>query len=382
MDIGHLNEAFKSFTDASRSLESYYAALQERISYLTKEVEYKNNQLKYALNDAERSREYLNAILYNLEDAVIVINPDNTVRMLNRSAERLLGLDSGSAIGNRFDELNINIMEESSDTFITVRGEKRCCIISRSSILNYEGTLQGNVILIKDITRLRELENQQERNQRLISMGEMAAKLVHEIRNPLCSIELFSSMLENEINDPKLKNLARGISSGINSLNNILTNMLFFARPHKASMSNVRIDRLIEDCILMFSPLMDSRNVRLKKELFECEMSGDAELIKQVLMNIIINAIDSMPEKGDISIIMRSEDGYVIVDIKDNGAGIEKGYLEKIFDPFFSTKDKGTGLGLTIASGIMQSHGGYISVVSEKGNGSIFSLYFPQKEHK
>ena len=382
MDVERLNEAFQNFAIASKSLETYYELLRERVRNLTAELEKKNKQLNEALADAERNKEYLNAILYNLEEAIIVIDPDDKVTMLNKAAEKLLNLHPAEVIGKEFTDLNFSITRNCSETFLTVKGNKYNIIFSRSRVIDSEGGLKGSVILIKDITRLRELEIQQERNQRLISMGEMAAKIVHEIRNPLCSIELFSSMLEKEIENPVHKELARGISTGISNLNNILKNMLFFARPHKPLMKNIMLNKVLDDSVLMFVPFMESRKVRVKKSLFACEISGDAELLKQVFMNIIINAIQSMADGGDLDMIMRRKEKNVVVDLNDNGGGIKHEYIEKIFDPFFSTKDTGSGLGLAIASMIMQAHGGYIKIRSKEGEGSTFSLYFPQKEDK
>lgn len=380
MDIERLNEAFNNFTAASKSLETYYGLLQERVRYLTSEIEKKNRQLNNALAEAERSKDFLNAILHSLEEAIIVVDPEERVSMVNRAAEEFLGLCPADAIGKIFASLDFTIIRDGSDTYLHVNGKKYNVILSSSTVFDSEGHLRGRVVLIKDITRLREMEVHHERNQRLIAMGEMAAKIVHEIRNPLCSIELFSSMLESDLEKSTHKKLARGISTGINNLNNILTNMLFFAKPHKPVPRNIRLDRVVEDSVMMFLPMMESRRIRIERVVFGCEIDGDPELLKQVFMNIIINAIQSMPDGGRVGIDMHKCDRSVVVDVSDSGEGIKHEHMERIFDPFFSTKDTGTGLGLAIASKIMQAHGGYIKVRSEEGKGSTFSLYFPSRD--
>lgn len=380
MSLELLNKAFQNFTKASKSLETYYELLQEKVRYLTTELEKKNKELQSALSDAERNKDFLNAILYNLEETIIVVDPEDTVTMLNKSAEELLGISLSDVIGKAFKKLEFSITRNNSETVLSVNGKKYNIILSSSPVVDSKGSLRGNVILIKDITRLRELEIQQERDQRLRAMGEMAAKIVHEIRNPLCSMQLFSSMLESELDNTPHKELARGISTGINSLNNILTNMLLFARPHKPSVKRIQLDKPIEDSIMMFIPLIKSRNIHLEKSLCSCEITGDGELLKQVFINIIMNAIQSTPNGGKLNIVMRERSEAVVVDVEDNGEGIKSRDIEKIFNPFFTTKDTGTGLGLTIASKIMQAHGGYIKVYSEEGKGSTFSLYFLKKE--
>jgi signal transduction histidine kinase len=380
MSVGLLSEAFQNFTKASKSLEAYYELLQEKVKYLTNELEKKNKEIQAALSDAERNKDYLKAILYNLEEAIIVVDPEDRVTMLNKSAEELLGIPLSDAIGKVFKNLHFSICKNNSETILTVNGKQYTIIVSSSPIVDSRGSLRGNVILIKDITRLRELEIQQERDQRLKAMGEMAAKIVHEIRNPLCSMQLFSSMLESELENTPRKELARGISTGISSLNTILTNMLLFARPHRPSMKCIPLDRVVEESVAMLTPLIKSRNIRLRKSFSRCEVSGDEELLKQVFINIILNAIQSLPNGGDLEIMIKANCNSVVVHVKDNGAGINSKDLEKIFNPFFTTKDTGTGLGLTIASQIMQAHDGYIKVYSEEDKGSTFSLHFLKRE--
>jgi PAS domain S-box-containing protein len=380
MSVELLSEAFQNFTKASRSLETYYELLQEKVRYLTNELEKKNKELQTALSDAERNKDYLNAILYNLEEAIIVVDPKDRVTMLNKSAEDLLGISRSEAVGKVFNNLHFLISKNNSETILTVTGRQYSIILSHSSIVDSRGSSRGSVVLIKDITRLRELEIQQERDQRLKAMGEMATRIVHEIRNPLCSVQLFSSMLESELQNTPHKELARGISTGISSLNTILTNMLLFARPHKPSSKKISIDRVVEESVVILIPLIRARNIELKKSLHRYEVLGDGELLKQVFINVILNAVQALPNGGDLNITMEESATSVIVHVKDNGLGIDSADIEKIFNPFFTTKDTGTGLGLTIASQIMQAHGGYIKVHSGEDRGTTFSLYFLRQE--
>ncbi len=382
MKIDQLNEAFQNFSAASKSLETHYGALKEQIAYLTNELEIRNRQLKDALADAERNKDYLKAILHNLEEAIIAVDPEGLVTTMNRSAEELLGISSAEAAGRSFTALSFFLTKENTGTQLTAGGKKYSIILSQSDVIDAEGSLRGRVILIKDITRLRELELRHERNQRLIAMGEMSAKLVHEIRNPLCSIELFATMLERDLTMTSHKDLARGVTAGIGSLNTIMSNMLFFAKPSQPSLRTMRLDSVIEEAVHMLQPMMETRNVRCRVSCMACEVCGDAELLKQVFMNIMINAVQAMPEGGSLEIGMDRDNESVVVSVKDSGDGIAPENLERIFDPFFTTKDSGTGLGLVIASNIMRANGGYIKVASEQGKGSLFSLYFPVEKRE
>lgn len=376
--INSLKDAFNHFTVASKSLEIYYEKLHERLKYLTMELEKKNRQLNAALKDAEETKDYLKEILECMEEAIIVLDTDSKITMFNIAAEELFGVNSEDVIGKGFDILNVSIECQEAETIININGKKYNVILSVSDVIDSSHNLRGKVMLIKDISRLKELESQNERNHRLIAMGEMAVKIVHEIRSPLCSIELYASMLASDLSGTEHAKLAEGISSGIKSLNNILTNMLFFAKPHKPFLKEVDIAQIIEQSVFMLNPMIESRGLALNIDLpFNLFVRGDSELLKQVLLNILLNAIQITPEGKKIEIALKAEDGYVVVDIRDEGEGIDSENMERIFDPFFTTKEKGTGLGLTIASRIMQAHGGSIRVKSDKGKGSCFSLHLP-----
>ncbi len=190
-----LNEAFHSFTEASKSLETYYAKLGQKVQYLTHELEKKNGQLNEAILEVRESKDYFQAVFQSIGEAIIVLDQDEKISMINRAAETLFDTSPDNIKGTMFNDLDFSVNVNSSATRLTVKGKKYDIILSRSTVSGPEGSVRGYVILIKDVTRIKELEHQNERNQRLISMGEMAAKIVHEIRSPLCSIELFSNML-------------------------------------------------------------------------------------------------------------------------------------------------------------------------------------------
>jgi signal transduction histidine kinase len=230
-------------------------------------------------------------------------------------------------------------------------------------------------------TQLRELRQHHKRNLRLIAMGEMAATIVHEIRSPLCSIELYSNMLMDDLKDTDHAEMAGGISTGIRSLNNILTNMILFAKPRKLSFSELQIRTVIEDALKIIAPLIEIRGIEISHTLTDHSVTGDNELLKQVFMNILLNAVQSMPEGGNLKIQMESGGEYLRVIVVDEGVGIDPDNLESIFDPFFTTKEQGTGLGLAIAHKIVQSHEGFIKASRNEDRGSTFCLYFPRKDN-
>lgn len=378
-EIGRLKEAFLNFTEASKSLEAYYGRLQEQVSYLTLEVEEKNRQLEEALGHTEEAKDYLKGILENLKDAIIVLDTDKRVSMINRAAEELLLVNAESAVGRNFEDLPFSLQREGDEGVLSVNDMQHNVIISHSEVLDHQGLLRGHVILFKDITRIKELEARNERNHRLIAMGEMAAKIVHEIRSPLCSIELYASMLAKDLEGSEHLNMAKGISTGISSLNNILTNMLFFAKPQKPILRPLDICRLLDETVFMLMPMLEAGGVNFLRQIEQgISVRGDADLLKQVFLNILLNAIQSTPEGRAIAANCRNEGGSALIEISDQGPGIQPENLEKIFDPFFSTKEKGTGLGLAISAKIVQAHGGTIKVTSSPGHGAAFRISFPE----
>lgn len=377
--VSKLNEAFQNFTLASKSLETYYGKLSERVQYLTKELAKKNEQLNEAILEVRESKDYLHTILQSIGEVIIVLDQDKKITMVNKAAEELLSLNSSDVKGMMFDELNMSIEDIGSAPRLKAKGKVYDVILSHSEVTDPEGTVRGYVVLIKDITRIKELERQQERNQRLISMGEMAAKIVHEVRSPLCSIELFASMLSNDLKGSAHSEMADGISSGIKSLNNILTNMLFFAKPQKPVFKEVNLGNTVKETVQILKALIDVRGISIIRNIRDEIVNGDSELLKQVFMNIVLNAVQSMPDGGNLEINVGTQNKYTFVSVIDEGEGVNPEYVEKIFDPFFSTKDKGTGLGLAIAHKIMQCHNGFIKAYKNEGKGSTFSIHFPKK---
>lgn len=220
-------------------------------------------------------------------------------------------------------------------------------------------------------------------------MGEMAAKIAHEIRNPLGSIELFATSLQASLEgQPDLQLLAERISSGVKSIDAIISNLLQFVRPNEANrFERFDIYEALDDSLFFMEHLADKENgVNVKvaygpRPLF---IKGDVELMKQVCLNIILNAIQSMPGGGElcISTVQRAmthvgRPALVEIRISDSGVGIEPGNVFRIFDPFFTTKERGTGLGLSIVHSIVEMHGGIIDVESTPGNGTVFSIGLP-----
>jgi len=220
-----------------------------------------------------------------------------------------------------------------------------------------------------------------ERTRRLAAMGEMAARVAHEIRNPLGSMAIFANLLERELaSEPEKQRLANHISTGIKSLDNLLSNMLLFASSPEAKLKSVDIRKIVEDSLLLAKG-HDRSNVSVKAEFCgQTSIMADGVLLKQLFLNLIINAIDAMDEGGSLKIrtkVVDDRQRYMEIKVSDSGRGIKKEHIDRVFDPFFSTKDRGTGLGLAIVSTVVNAHSGFIDVNSVAGEGTTFTIGFP-----
>lgn len=372
-----LKEAFSSFLDASKSLENYFLVLQERIDYLTKELEKTNIELKESLEEKNRTNNFLETVLNSIDEAIIVLDRERKVLMINKGAKKLLNINDSNFIGCSFTKLGIEIKKEGENQFL-VKGEKNIPVIYSEYLVKKENNEEnGKIVVIKDITKIKEMENHYERNKRLIAMGEMAAKIVHEIRSPLCSIELYASMLKDEKDLNKKNELVEGIIGGIGSLNNILNNMLYFAKERKVKSKKIFLPNLIDEVLELFNPLISKKNITLRRKINKVSIVGDYDLLKQALFNILQNAYYAVDMGGIIDILLKKSSDFVEIAIKDNGHGISKDDINKIFDPFYTTRDSGTGLGLAITLKIIEAHKGFIQVKSEVGNGAEFKLFLP-----
>lgn len=226
-----------------------------------------------------------------------------------------------------------------------------------------------------------------ERTRRLAAMGEMAAKIAHEIRNPLGSMAIFANLLERELSaEPDKQRLANHITTGIKALDNLLSNMLLFASSPEARLKPVDLKNVIEES-LMLTRGREKTDVAVKAEFRgQTTIMADQMLLRQLFLNLLLNALDAMDDGGTIRVrteVKAQRNRYMEIRVSDTGRGIENSHIDRIFDPFFSTKERGTGLGLAIVSTVVGVHGGFIDVDSKAGEGTTFIIGLPmQREYR
>jgi PAS domain S-box-containing protein len=401
-----LLQAFQMFTHASSSLESAFSQLQAHAQRLTRELEAKNIQLETSLREKQEAQNYLKTILERLPCGVLVLDTKGDLALSNPMASEVFEHDGRKAGGRKRIQTFLsaqmrNYLAASVSTDapkveveipFTRGGRKRTLATSGTPLTDETGCKIGTLHIIRDVTEMKALQEQSKRIERLSAMGEMAVELAHEIRNPLGSIELFTSLLVRDLSGD-LKRWAENIRIGIRSLNTIVSNMLHFANPIAPAFSDVNVHEVVQEILAFTDPIMQQRQVRVEANL-QAEIPvicGDRELLKQMMLNLIFNAMKAMPSQGLLAIRTRNireksgcaQARRLELQIQDTGVGIPSDNLQRIFDPFFTTNKNGTGLGLSVVHQIVERHSGKIRVSSEVNRGTTFTIVFgdaPEKE--
>ncbi len=407
-DIEALIKNMEAFNEVTEQLQRSYDELQIRVKQLDLELEGKNTELKKNLIEKEEVKNYLNDILESLTNGVIVVDRSGRITTFNQTSGTLTGLKPKNCLGKTLKEVfPIDLFENlvsrleknrgetiSRDQDITTPDKKIIHVrVSASPVWDNHGGQIGTVLILQDRTDLRRLEELANRNQRLREMGEMAAGIAHEIRNPLASIELFASLLKKDLeDDPEKGKLVQHVRAGVQNMDRIISTLLLFAKSSKPSRQQCDINLLLSQLLDGLDDVKVPENIKVVRDFDKEEMmaNGDRELLRQVFPNLIRNAIQAMPDGGELRLqtrkalipVAENDRGagarkFIAITIADTGGGISADDLAKIFNPFFTTKDKGTGLGLAISHNIIKAHQGTIEAVSEEGKSTSFKVKIP-----
>ncbi|AOT69183.1 ATP-binding protein [Geosporobacter ferrireducens] len=352
------------------------------------------NQLKqYVLLE-----EYTNGIIESIKLGVIVVNNDMLITIINQGAKEVLNINE-DYLGKDLHEVFIccdrikekiktaihqNHIIENNEFVVKKEEEKELNIKVSVFPLTFQDISKGAVITVDDITEMKKLQYHIQRNDKLAALGELSTGVAHEIRNPLAIIKAVGQTMKSEIQDNKeaLKELEI-IDEEVERANKIVTTLMKFAKPNKNIMEYCMINNVIDDILMIMNKYIVQNEVSIvfNRMADSQEIKVDKELLKQAFMNIIFNGVDAMARGGILKIATENlENKWIKIRFEDTGMGIEEKHLEKIFNPFFTTKDEGTGLGLSIVHRIIEDHNGLINVSSKAGQGTIFEILLPAGE--
>ncbi|MCB9537865.1 MAG: PAS domain-containing protein [Myxococcales bacterium] len=356
--------------------------------YLSEQLRDAGQRLRFASEDLEALRALNDHIITSIQSGLVSFTLDHRVIFFNPAAARITGLETDDVLYADVlalfpflaARLGGDEQERWEETFAHPSGGERTIGCSLSPLLDGLGEHQGWILIFQDLTPLRALEDSMRRSERFAVIGKMAAGIAHEIRNPLASMSGSIQMLARSAQEPMQERLMRIVLREIDRLNALITDFLQFARPNPPQFDRVELATLFDDLAGMFANQpADRPPVELIIEHDEAlTISADAGQLKQVFWNLINNGAQAMAEGGRLEIRCRRMDATrAIVTVTDHGAGIPDEVQPRIFDPFFSTKDHGTGLGLAQAHRIIDEHGGFLSVRSTVDVGSTFTVVLP-----
>lgn len=371
-----LLEAFESFTQETLRLEKSYQELEKEFKQLQGEL--KENLIT------------LESIVSHMAQGLIFIRADGIIALLNPYCGVLLGINPKEAVGNSYthffsDELFgfslkkfLNGGLAPSVVCLLLEKSQQTLEIEVSSTRLPKG--KGVILLLRDLTEVRFLEKAAKRGERLKELGEMAAGLAHEIRNPLAGIEGYAALLERDLKKerPDLAQKSQAIIDGTRSLNRLVTNVLQYSRPLKPQFQIIDLNDYIENVLSLLGAEKKSYRKRLvfDSSTKTCFAQIDPDAIRLALFNLLLNALQASP-KGLVKVKLSMKKNAIFISIIDSGPGMDAEQKEKIFTPFFTTKEGGTGLGLSEVHKVIEAHNGSIIIDSQLGVGSTFSIKLP-----
>lgn len=360
-NLENLEYIFEKLIETSQNLERSHMLLKDKISFL--EIKLENN------------RKYLENILNSITNGVCTIDTSMNVNLLNPAAKKILSIEDykdknlkdlfGIEITDIMEVLNY--CESNEVHIISKKGQQLKLKINASAIYDNEKII-GAALIFEDITKIEALKQENQQKEKLATLGQMAASVAHDIRNPLASINLFISLLEDEVQNKQ--EIIKNINTNIQRIDEIITNTLLIAKKIVIKTEQIKIIEMIEQIEKEIANKLLSFNINLHKKVSSIVIFSDVNLLKSIITNLLTNAIEAAQSQVDFQIYLLKRTLTIIV--KDDGCNIRD--INVIFEPFFSEKEGGTGLGLFIVKKAVESLNGTIKVIV--GAKTIFIVKF------
>ncbi len=421
-DIGRFADSYSSFSKIINKIQRQYLSLRETYTRQSEELQAVNKTLQSLMKENRAVTEFLNSILNSLSSGVIALDTSGKISHMNPAARKILGvseasfhsgdLDYGDVIRtvedshcSALEAMRRGVNVDNEEIKIRTRHETYLTLsVSTSLLKNRGGEIIGAVELFQDVSKLKRMEEQISQMKVLASLGEMAASIAHEVRNPLSGIGGFASLLSRDLEgDPDKKRMADKIVEGVSSINNTIQTLLDFARREKLEKSNVDLNGYLNDLLDEFvemNGLQDAadRIDRCLQPEDSVSVDLDSQLFRQVIFNFVKNGLEACGDDGLVKVTahplplaeaqreygdklqLSGTETLAKIIIEDNGSGIKESDLRKLFSPFYSNKENGIGLGLSIAWKIIKAHGGDVAAETQLGKGTKFSIVLPARK--
>lgn len=366
---------------------------------LEEEIDIATNEIKKTMMNYRVLKEYNENILASISSGVLVVDMEGKITTFNREAVNIFRLFSSAVLGKKLEEIPVfgpisEMMRQTMDkghpqqnrelTVTAENGREIVLSISTSILHNQTTRSNGAIAVFQDVTATKKLEERVKQSEKLALLGEMAAVMAHEIRNPLNSIAGFSQLLQAKKDiDPKIARFVEIIVHEAFRIDAIISDILDYAHRKKIQLATVNMEELLRNLLQSGEIKKDGKRIEicLDVESNLPQVEGDRVRLERAIINLINNSRDAIEDVGRIEVSVRSalvnDVAGIEISVSDDGCGIPSEIQEKIFQPFFTTKSSGTGLGLAIIKRIVEEHRGMLEVKSEPGNGTIFRLFLP-----
>ncbi|MFH0781311.1 MAG: ATP-binding protein [Pseudomonadota bacterium] len=338
--------------------------------------------LKGSQQSLGEMRAFTDILVSSLTVGLIATDSQGVVRVCNGAAEEILGMDS-ERIRGKIPEVCLppglakmffgnsqGVTGERQKEILLDFGEKKTTTLHLASmvVLDGDGRLAGEVLLIRDLTAVKLLEKELQRSERLAALGKMAAGVAHELRNPLSSIKGLAVLLKSHVSvSGGGVETADILVKEVERLNRSIGELLDYARPGQLTREPAAIDEIIKKTVSLVQIDAESYKISIVLSLAEGlpMILVDRDKLNQVVLNLLLNALQAMPNGGILTVRTERDGGMIVISVKDNGEGISPENLQRVFDPYFTTKSNGTGLGLALTAKIVEEHGGTIKIFSD-----------------
>jgi PAS domain S-box-containing protein len=364
-----------------RQLETYREELEDKVRERTREIEETNQYLENLLENA-------NDVIYTLDTEQRFTYVNSKIEAWGYRKDDLLGrpylvLLSKRHRGRRLkNTLDIGAKQVYEVEVVTRTGEPRSVMVSVSPLHAVEGAILGVLGIARDMTETKKLEQQIRNSEKLASVGRLAAGVAHEINNPLGGIlNCLYNLRKGTLSPSRQEEYRVSMENGVRRVQKIVRQLLDFSQQHEPEFALTDINHVVDRVLVLTTHLFAPNRIVLETEFGQGlpNVMVDRHMIEQVLMNLVLNAVQAMKDGGMLTIRTTVVEGVCLIEVCDTGLGIPPAVLPRIFDPFFTTKSEGegTGLGLSVSLGIVERHGGKILVDSEVGKGTTFTLCLP-----
>jgi len=366
--------------------------LEQQLHRYSEELETK---VRERTLEIEATKQYLENLLENANDVIYTLDAEqrftyvnNKIEVWGYQKEDLLGRPYLSLLSKRHrgrrlkSTLDIGAKQVYEVEVVTKSGEVRMATVSVSPLADPEGRILGVLGIARDITATKKLEQQMLNSEKLASVGKLAAGVAHEVNNPLAGIlNCLYNLRKGTLSPERQAEYLFSMEDGLRRVQKIVRQLLEFSQQHEPELSPTSLNEVIERVLVLTNHAFTAHQIRLDQDLYAAlpVLMLDRHMFEQVLMNLILNAVQAIRGGGVITIRTKQSGDRCAIEIEDTGCGIPSSVLPRIFDPFFTTKGtgEGTGLGLSVSLGIVERHGGTIQVDSEVGKGSMFTVWLP-----